>query len=501
MDKIVYSIAGLPIKHCLTATPYYVSTLDTCFDQCPNDYSRQAATFTCTSCATAEFANSANSWTCQACPTACTICSSSVSCLLCSTTTTALCVSETVILISSPSTATPISPSGYTTVEETSVYSQIPVDLGAGAKWIFLNGSHSWPNGFTATFLSLFTPTCTSPAAILRVAVDDSLVVYLNGLQIGSGVGLLSYSVSLACGSQNNLTTVVINGVGGQAVIFTITQCKSSEFINSLKNCQACPSACATCSSSTTCLTCLSGFYLSPNSYCSPSTYLMLSSPASATVLSPAGSFPILQTTLEASLPNRLDNGAQWIFINGSLSWPASYTATLQSLSTLTDCTHFHGILQLVVDDYFEVYFNGQLVDSQTTQTTSILSYKIQLACGTNNLTVKVTKNQSAGAEGVVYSITQCAIDTFVNALNECQACPLLCATCTSLTICQSCQMGNYLNSSSLCSSTCPSRYYPNTLTNICSVCPTGCLTCSSALVCSTCSPNYNLNVANMCVA
>ena len=71
-----------------------------------------------------------------------------------------------------------------------------------------------------------------------------------------------------------------------------------------------------------------------------------------------------------------------------------------------------------------------------------------------------------------------------------------MCATCTSLSVCQSCQVINgiayYLEGSS-CTVNCPSNKYGNVNTLTCDICANGCLTCFGPTTseCNSCT-NYN---------
>ena len=78
-------------------------------------------------------------------------------------------------------------------------------------------------------------------------------------------------------------------------------------------------------------------------------------------------------------------------------------------------------------------------------------------------------------------------------------ACPTTCATCTSDTVCQSCQSGYGLQSNNC--ATCPSGTYLNGQT--CTACPTTCDICSSDTVCQNCKSGYGLqnNLCDTCPA
>lgn len=54
------------------------------------------------------------------------------------------------------------------------------------------------------------------------------------------------------------------------------------------------------------------------------------------------------------------------------------------------------------------------------------------------------------------------------------------------------------MQTDSLCHSSCPPRYYPNTKTLACSLCPFDCLTCDSANNCLSCSSNADFRTWNL---
>lgn len=63
-----------------------------------------------------------------------------------------LVLSQTTLVLSSPSTVNLVAPSGFFVVAEAYHSAVNPNYLGNGAQWIWLNGSSSWADGFSATF-------------------------------------------------------------------------------------------------------------------------------------------------------------------------------------------------------------------------------------------------------------------------------------------------------------------------------------------------------------
>ena len=78
--------------------------------------------------------------------------------------------------------------------------------------------------------------------------------------------------------------------------------------------------------------------------------------------------------------------------------------------------------------------------------------------------------------------------------------CDQACLVCNGLTnsTCSSCA-ANYYKSGTVCDTGCLSNYYPDpVITFNCLPCPTGCLTCTSATVCNTCNtPSYIYHPTN----
>jgi hypothetical protein len=81
----------------------------------------------------------------------------------------------------------------------------------------------------------------------------------------------------------------------------------------------------------------------------------------------------------------------------------------------------------------------------------------------------------------------------------KCISCSLGCATCTSLSACQTCSSSYYLRVDSQCYQTCLAAYYPEASNQTCVSCPLGCATCTSLSACQTCSSTYYLRSNSLC--
>ena len=100
----------------------------------------------------------------------------------------------------------------------------------------------------------------------------------------------------------------------------------------------------------------------------------------------------------------------------------------------------------------------------------------------------KCTKCTSDGSQQFYLQVEvdecapQCKSGEFADALTlACVPCNSACATCTSLTVCQSCQSVNgraYFLSGAQCTVTCPSIQFGKTVGFVCTNCHEGCKTC-----------------------
>ena len=66
--------------------------------------------------------------------------------------------------------------------------------------------------------------------------------------------------------------------------------------------------------------------------------------------------------------------------------------------------------------------------------------------------------------------------------------CPSSCLKCKSYAICLECAPGFFLRSDQLCYSSCPSRFFPDSIDKVCVACPYDCLTCDANGNCLTCN-------------
>jgi proprotein convertase subtilisin/kexin type 5 len=77
--------------------------------------------------------------------------------------------------------------------------------------------------------------------------------------------------------------------------------------------------------------------------------------------------------------------------------------------------------------------------------------------------------------------------------------CPPGCDVCESLTFCTGCSSGYFMLTNNLCASTCPIKYYGDSLARRCEACPYDCETCSVSAACLSCVSPAVLTAAGRC--
>jgi hypothetical protein len=91
----------------------------------------------------------------------------------------ALTLQQTVLLSSCPENTLIINPPDTYPVVEAYHTTQNPDYISYGAKWIYKNGSDSWPAGDRATFFTEFYADCTKDA-VLVITADNSFTACVN---------------------------------------------------------------------------------------------------------------------------------------------------------------------------------------------------------------------------------------------------------------------------------------------------------------------------------
>jgi proprotein convertase subtilisin/kexin type 5 len=122
------------------------------------------------------------------------------------------------------------------------------------------------------------------------------------------------------------------------------------------------------------------------------------------------------------------------------------------------------------------------------------------LKCSTANTNADCQScNEAAGYNLALTSTTKCILGCpqgqyLIGSPKVCSSCDANCLTCqTTATNCLSCGLSGssqmYLTLTATCSVTCPSKYFPDSITKTCVACHSTCLSCSGSLAsnCLTC--------------
>lgn len=90
-------------------------------------------------------------------------------------------------------------------------------------------------------------------------------------------------------------------------------------------------------------------------------TVLLASNSSSTKVVWPPNK-PVVQEIYHyANQPDFLGNGAQWVWLGGSDSWPDGFQAIYHS-TFYSDCPKEDAILSITADNLFAAYLNGDQI-------------------------------------------------------------------------------------------------------------------------------------------
>ena len=100
-------------------------------------------------------------------------------------------------------------------------------------------------------------------------------------------------------------------------------------------------------------------------------------------------------------------------------------------------------------------------------------------ACPYDCYTCNINKNYCLSCNGthdfreMNQSTSRCQplVGYFENMTTICPQCPSTCFSCTSQTVCTSCQIGHFMRADKMCYSGCLPRYFGNTQTLVCDIC------------------------------
>jgi hypothetical protein len=213
---------------------------------------------------------------------------------------------------------------------------------------------------------------------------------------------------------------------------------------------------------------------------------LVISDPGFVKTIYPAGDTTVLSNIHNQLRPNHLGLGPQWVWYKSNGN---GATGTFQTLF-MSDCPHQPADLTISPDDWFTIYFNGEPIVSGGAYP-SIYTYKLNLQCGLNNLTVIVMNTGGPGA--VIFKVEQEQDNCFNRpaAIYNYKTCTFKCSTNSY------CEQGKHWVDYPTCGCECnnPSpqscnhntqRYDENTCSCICiaNLCPPGLEQDSSSCQC-----------------
>ena len=235
--------------------------------------------------------------------------------------------------------------------------------------------------------------------------------------------------------------------------------CSSNTFANTnTSTCILCPVECSTCVSSVNCTSCAANYYLH-NTACITDC--------------PSGFYPInpSQVCGNCSGSNNTGHCSTCLTINSCTSCQYPYYLQPSSKLCVGTCTSS------------EVVINS----------TCFSCYSLCLTC------IQTTTNCTSCVSGYYLHLTECISACpapFVpsNSSNICVSCSTSCLTCTiGPFTCTSCSYPLKLMSS-VCVNDCPAGTYTHTASNNtlqCIICPSQCTTCSSASLCQSCQSTF----------
>lgn len=134
-------------------------------------------------------------------------------------------------------------------------------------------------------------------------------------------------------------------------------------------------------------------------------TVLVSSGPSTTIITSPSSQVVGVEAYHTANHPNYLGNGAQWIWVSGSSSWPHGYSATFQALY-YADCPQVSATLRVTADNTFTIYNNGVQIGTGS-DWTKVFIFTLKLQCGWNNLTIVAVNWDAGSPAALVFSVIQ----------------------------------------------------------------------------------------------
>lgn len=313
-----------------------------------------------------------------------------------------------------------------------------------------------------------------------------------------------------ACGScdgagrENCITCANAAGVEVDGLCPIVTTCSSNEWDNG-GTCETCPTGCSACSSGTVCTSCVEGYAFSSN--------LCVECTSAGSFINSAVSPPICDScpngcatctsktncgTCESGfgLLNNLckicSNNGNYYLSSGTCTRCPTDCSACSGDTSCTTCGSGKYLLESGICGDCDTS-NGFRIDSSSSQD-KCFSCTISdcLSCTETDCTLC---SAGKGYDPISKTCVACSSTKYLttgNSPNTCNDCPNGCTSCSSLTVCSSCEASYYLDGvCNFCDTT--NGYYIETSTapETCSQCGENCSICSSASTCNTCKENH----------
>lgn len=421
------------------------------------------------------------------------------------------------ILLSYPSTYTYISSTGSVCLEPTTTLNCTPQ---SNPFTIAITGTFVNQNSFTFRVQSY-----RSPELLQYVNSTNYFMVYTlqsNGNNIditNTSLPATQVGFTISCDSNcKECATPITNCTSCYPGTITnnqylqnsvcVSTCATGSYPDAANGaCQPCASPCSTCTSATACLSCLTNvtekYYNSANNSClavCPQGFY-----GSINVCTPCSS-PCLNCSTTSTNCTACNTSLYVLYnSNCTTSCPtgtfnSSGTCLACDISCLT-CTGLATNCTLCATGYVT---NGTAGVCTNTCMIGTVPYNGACGCRVDCLTCSGTASNCtscdpASAFYAYYYSNQClgsCPNGTYDSSKTCIGCPFGCSTCTSATVCQSCNNTYYLYNSG-CVTTCPAGTFASI--NVCSNCTSNCATCASlASNCTSCVTSYTLE-GNVC--
>ncbi len=136
---------------------------------------------------------------------------------------------------------------------------------------------------------------------------------------------------------------------------------------------------------------------------------LLISDQYTTSISSSQGKNVSLEKNKNTNYPDFIGDHAMWLGIEGMNGWPDQYQATFTA-SFFADATE--ATLILTADDVFIAYINGRPIATGQNWLKSF-TYKINLTCGVNNLTIVVINYNADSPGALIFKVVQDTTESY----------------------------------------------------------------------------------------